>query len=782
MKLKNFLLVAFLMAFSVLFVACNDKEPDVITITLESDFTTVVGENGKLTPQLVGTEEELVLVFSSEDPTIVEIDQSGNFKPLKAGTTKLTVEVEDNEEVTASVNVKVIAKVEFKDFAPTSVKLTGADKVAVNGSTKLTAEVAPATANDGLFWSSSNTVVATVLNDGTVLGHAYGTTTITATSVIDPTVKATKVVNVGEEATNAEVLEAAIAYLGAQLPEYVHEDFELPTHPNTDIEVTWVNALSEEIEAYEFTSTTNKLEDLVLVVKHKEEQKSHTFKLKLTPDLENNLHEKLPKVVYYVKQYMASVGTNVTGDLLLKTEIDGVPVAWTSNTTNVISNAGKFTRPNNDTPVKLNAIVGIMGLQQFLSFDVTAVGYTQAEKVEYMLTQGDLAPLVDLTSSANLSFPPVDEKFGASFTWVSGSPEVISNEGRYVDLEFTEPTTVTFTVTIKYEVTGFAFEQDVDIDITFLPLDEVGKAVMAFEDANIEIPTHVAFGAHPQIPNQFVDLPTTVDGHDGVTISWYGKEGEFDTEMKALLQRILYTPTEIYAKFSKPGSKDAVKAFPVNIGIQASPEDFAFTARTTLYTGLNHNPKDGMPAAEGGVGTPYALGYIPFYFKSNFTITVGEDEITKDWYFFFAGGNLKEFTDDHLVAADGKFYVDKNVDDAKVWYINDKDENVYSPVWGSTARFWKNTTDQTIYVKLNELAVDFGAQAASDAYTVFAIDGNGIVTTANVSITGAPEGVTEVAIPAGGMLVNPAYLDGANLRPFGFEGNKIDILPLTDWK
>src|SRR5690554_5244220 len=98
MRLKNFLVVLFLIAFGVLLVACGDKvEPQII---VEADFTTVVGEKTILNPVLMGTkDEDVVLVYESSDATVVEVDQTGFIQALKAGEATITVFVRDNEEV-----------------------------------------------------------------------------------------------------------------------------------------------------------------------------------------------------------------------------------------------------------------------------------------------------------------------------------------------------------------------------------------------------------------------------------------------------------------------------------------------------------------------------------------------------------------------------------------------------------------------------------------------------------------------------------------------------------
>lgn len=67
----------------------------------------------------------------------------------------------------------------------------------------LIATVAPTDASDkSLVWTSNNTYVATVDNNGKVTAVNYGTATITATSVADASKKATCTVNVVDSVTN----------------------------------------------------------------------------------------------------------------------------------------------------------------------------------------------------------------------------------------------------------------------------------------------------------------------------------------------------------------------------------------------------------------------------------------------------------------------------------------------------------------------------------------------------------------------------------------------------
>ena len=768
MKLKNFLIIVFMLAIGGLFVACNDAE---VAIILDADFNITEEDTVSLDAKVIGL-DEYELEYLDFNDTIISVSSTGEVVALKAGSTTITIGIKDYPDVTTSIDVTVKAKVELDDFAPTAITITGSDEVVVNATVKLTATVVPESANAALVWESDDLDVVAVTSDGTLLGKGVGSAKITAKSAIKDTVKGEFTVTVVAAESDEQIVNSAIDFLIAELPEYVHESFDLPVHPNPLITVEWKNNVNQVKTEYEFSATRDGVETISLKVAYGDAQSTKSVQLKLVVDLENNMHENLPLAVAAVDAYMAAVKDDVAGDLLLYPSVLGVNIVWATNNKNVITDEGAFVKPDNDTVVELTASFGHSGVAKVVTYNVTAIGFTQEEKVNYIINEGALKPFIDIETSSNVPLPGGEDRFGAKFTWVSGNPAVANNDGSYANLDLDVETTVKFTVTIEYDVAGFDFEEEFEIEITYKPLDDVGRAVIAFLASDFELPKQVVFGSS-DIISQLTDLPTTLAEHDGISISWYGKEGEFDAEMNVLVPRVLYTPTEVYAKFSKEGLGDAVVALPINIGILTGENDFAFTVRTPSYA-ADLDQKQGMPAAEGGVGTVYALGFESFYFKSTFTRLVGEEQVTKTWYHFFAPGNVKEYKAEHLKDVDGKNFVDKTATDA-----------VLAPQWGSTTRFFKNTTDGVIYIHKDDV-VTLGAQAGSEAYKPFVIDATGkVVVVATPAMAFSPEGFIAYEIPVGGMLVCPGYLEAAvnvNLHYFGDElDRQIDVVTLTGW-
>ncbi len=84
----------------------------------------------------------------------------------------------------------------------TSITITPSNaQVSVGQTTQMTAAIVGDTTG-GVSWRTGNAAIATVDNNGLVLGVAIGTTTVTALTVADTTKRATAVVTVVAAAAN----------------------------------------------------------------------------------------------------------------------------------------------------------------------------------------------------------------------------------------------------------------------------------------------------------------------------------------------------------------------------------------------------------------------------------------------------------------------------------------------------------------------------------------------------------------------------------------------------
>ena len=125
--------------------------------------------------------EKQPIIWSSSKDSVASVDSNGKVTAKAAGEAVITAKITvDGKEYTSTCNVK---------FTASTVAVTGVtlDKssatVNVNGTTQLTATVAPSNAsNKNVTWKSSNTNIATVDANGKVTGKAVGEATITVTT------------------------------------------------------------------------------------------------------------------------------------------------------------------------------------------------------------------------------------------------------------------------------------------------------------------------------------------------------------------------------------------------------------------------------------------------------------------------------------------------------------------------------------------------------------------------------------------------------------------------
>lgn len=153
----------------------------VTAISLNKSATTIgIGSSETLTVNYTPADANTgkAVSWSSSNTSIATVDNSGKVTGVAAGTATITATSTTDNTISASCSVTVEAiAVTGVSINPTSANLQ------IGGSTDLTATVLPANATDkSVSWTSSNTAVATVNNNGHVSAVAAGTATITVTT------------------------------------------------------------------------------------------------------------------------------------------------------------------------------------------------------------------------------------------------------------------------------------------------------------------------------------------------------------------------------------------------------------------------------------------------------------------------------------------------------------------------------------------------------------------------------------------------------------------------
>ena len=185
MKTYIWKLTAVMLLGIVSFSSCGDddagtQEQDLV-IKLSKDHEVV--EIGKTIQLVAGFSPpdapNKAHTWTSEDPQIATVDETGKVKGVSVGTTRITATALANK-VTATCEIEVVDKI----IAVTSVTLNSKEEtISIGSTTQLTATVSPTTATDqNVVWTSSNNSVAIVNEDGLVKGLSVGSANITASA------------------------------------------------------------------------------------------------------------------------------------------------------------------------------------------------------------------------------------------------------------------------------------------------------------------------------------------------------------------------------------------------------------------------------------------------------------------------------------------------------------------------------------------------------------------------------------------------------------------------
>ena len=127
--------------------------------------------------------------WSSNNPSVASVDQTGKVSAISAGTAIITVTTADGNK-TATCNVTVTAPA--AQIPVTAISLDAMATVGIGSTITLAVTYTPADANQGkaVTWTTADAGIA-IVNNGVVTGVSAGTVAITATSTTDPSITAT---------------------------------------------------------------------------------------------------------------------------------------------------------------------------------------------------------------------------------------------------------------------------------------------------------------------------------------------------------------------------------------------------------------------------------------------------------------------------------------------------------------------------------------------------------------------------------------------------------------
>lgn len=166
-------------------VSCGEDDKDIAgaeyTISLDkSELLLEVGNSQRLVAAIVPSDgDNMAHVWSSENPQIATVDETGLVTAKNVGETKIVARLLANN-ATAACEIVVVNKI----IHVQSVKLSSSkENIAIGDVLRLTATISPSTATaKDVEWSSLDSDIATVDDSGVVRGVGIGTTIIKASA------------------------------------------------------------------------------------------------------------------------------------------------------------------------------------------------------------------------------------------------------------------------------------------------------------------------------------------------------------------------------------------------------------------------------------------------------------------------------------------------------------------------------------------------------------------------------------------------------------------------
>ena len=420
---KKWIVVAFA-ACAIALTSCNVfSEPESIaveSVTLDAmTLTLAPGATRKLTATIKpDNADDKTVVWSSSDTAVVMVDNDGTVGAIKTGTATITAKSAD-KTATCTVTVKSdLVAVESVTLDATTLTL------APGATRKLTATVKPDNADDKtVVWSSSDTAVVMVDNDGTVGAIKTGTATITAKSG-DKT--ATCLVTVSETAVVNPDSPIAVDSITLSTTTLTIEPGKMRTLTATvtpsnaeDKIVTWSSS-DEKVATVSDDGTVTAHAEGTATITAKAGGKEATCTIAVKPIL-------IAVKSVSLNMTILTLTSGETGKLtatVTPSDADDSTVAWSS------SNADVATVGNDGTVTAIKAGKATITAQ---AGDITAecavsVNPILVENVTLDVTTLTLAPGMTKKLAATVKPDNADDK---TVTWSSSNVEVamVSNDG-----------------------------------------------------------------------------------------------------------------------------------------------------------------------------------------------------------------------------------------------------------------------------------------------------------------------------------------------------------------
>lgn len=535
---KSVLTLVVILLSALVLVACGDNDKEAVDtavtgLTLPfqgSDSATNVTQNLTLPP----TSGDVTITWASSHPTV--ITTAGVVNRPAFGQADVTVtltatltkgDATGEKQFTLVVKAMTQTDQQAVDAAVASLDITlqtGNTATTVTGNITLPTTVGTTT----VAWSSSNTAV--VSNAGVVTRPAAGlnnavvtlTATVTkgaatGTKTFTVTVLAHPVIVTDQDAVNEALNVLNIGLASGNTLANITANVTLPATQNT-LTVIWTSSNTAVVSNAGVVTRPGKGMAAVTVTLTAEISKgiafgSKTFTLTVQPE-PYTAEDVLDAIAITGDTLTYNADTDrytTTTNIVLPTNLLGIPIVWSSPNPAVITAEGVVTRPaygQNDSTVILTATI----LEEDFTFIVTVPAIT-VKPVSLILSEAyDSLLLAGIANgvASDLTLPTTVGTEGVTVTWASSNTAVITNLG--VVTRQPEHTSVILTATLHLSGQQLTKEFEVVV-LRFADFHEVANLQEAIEWFQTGV------SPDPEVPiNYYVKIP-------GVTIFGRTSEG-----------------------------------------------------------------------------------------------------------------------------------------------------------------------------------------------------------------------------------------------------------------